>query len=471
MKILGTVFVVVFVCTSVSAFAQEEQESKEKILLNTKDNGYRGIWYFNQPSGDEYVYKYSGGLGTYCAKHIPFSWYAPEVDKTFFTYGGTTEDSNRHLVHMVSYYDHKTGQIPRPTILLDKETSDAHDNPVINIDDEGFIWIFSSSHGTGRPSYISKSVKPYEIDEFELIWTGNYSYPQPWFIPGKGFLFIHVWYGVGGRSIQMMKSADGENWTDRELLSYIGVGHYEISRSFGDKVGVAFNYHPKGQGLNYRTNLYYMESSDFGETWTSIDGTELEIPLKDVVNPGLVKDYENVEPRLNVYMKDINYDKDGNPVILYVTSLGYESGPDNMPRTWTTARWTGSEWDINGSIVSDNNYDTGSLYIENDDLWRIVGPTETGPQPYNPGGEVAMWESRDQGKTWEKVKQMTSGSDYNHTYVRRPVNAHPDFYAFWADGHGREPSNSRLYFCNEKGDVYKLPESMTEEFQFPVKMD
>jgi hypothetical protein len=30
-----------------------------------KADGYRGIWYMNQPSQDGYVYKYSGGLGTY----------------------------------------------------------------------------------------------------------------------------------------------------------------------------------------------------------------------------------------------------------------------------------------------------------------------------------------------------------------------------------------------------------------------
>ncbi|HNT33901.1 MAG TPA: BNR-4 repeat-containing protein [bacterium] len=468
LKLFG-VFLVVLVCSA--ALAQEGDTTDEPILINAKDDGYRGIWYYNQASNDEYVYKYSGGLGTYCANHIPFCWYVPEVSKTFFTYGGTTKDSNRKLIHMVSYYDHMTGTVPRPTILLDKKTSDAHDNPVINVDDKGYIWIFSSSHGTGRPSYISRSTKPYSIDQFELIWTGNYSYPQPWYMPGKGFLFIHIWYGVGGRSIQMMKSADGKNWTDRELLSYIGVGHYEISAPFKDKVGVAFNYHPTGLGLNYRTNLYYMESPDFGETWKSADGTVLETPLNEIVNPALVKDYEHHDPRLNVYTIDINYDKDGNPIILYITSLGYQSGPANMPRTWTTARWTGSEWDINGSIVSDNNYDFGSLHIESDNLWRIIGPTETGPQPYNPGGEIALWESTDKGKTWNKVRQMTTGSEYNHTYVRRPVNAHPGFYGFWADGHGRQPSDSRLYFCNDKGDVYRLPVSMTAEFEIPVKIN
>ncbi|MBO7680415.1 MAG: hypothetical protein J6S75_12180, partial [Thermoguttaceae bacterium] len=138
-------------------------------LLNTKDDGYRGIWYYNQKlENNEYVYKYSGGLGTYPANHYPFAVYAPEVNKTFFCYGGTDKEGNT-LLHEVGVFDHETKTVSRPTILLDKGTTDAHDNPVISLDQEGHIWIFSTSHGTKRPSWIYKSVRPYDIDEFELI--------------------------------------------------------------------------------------------------------------------------------------------------------------------------------------------------------------------------------------------------------------------------------------------------------------
>ena len=44
----------------------------EDVTLNRKAKGFKGIWYGCQPTGDEYVYKYSGGLGTYCAKHRPY---------------------------------------------------------------------------------------------------------------------------------------------------------------------------------------------------------------------------------------------------------------------------------------------------------------------------------------------------------------------------------------------------------------
>ena len=52
---------------------------RRTVPLNTKKaDGYQGIWFtLNQFSeeGD----KYSGGLGTYTAKHVPMAIYAPEV--------------------------------------------------------------------------------------------------------------------------------------------------------------------------------------------------------------------------------------------------------------------------------------------------------------------------------------------------------------------------------------------------------
>lgn len=113
----------------------------------------------------------------------------------------------------------------------------------------------------------------------------------------------------------------------------------------------------------------------------------------------------------------------------------------------------------------------GSLYLQTDRIWRIVAPTETGPQPYNPGGEIAMWRSIDQGATWKKIAQLTQDSPYNHTYAREPVDAHDDFYALWADGHGRQPSESSIYFCDRAGNVYRLPRVMTAEFMKPEKIN
>ncbi|MCE5252152.1 BNR repeat-containing protein [bacterium] len=472
----------VFMPASVFIPAPVREGAADDTPQQARDDGYRGIWYGNEPSGDEYKFKYSGGLGTYTAKHIPMAYYARAVNRTFFCWGGSAKDENT-LLPMVSYYDHATGMVPRPTILMKKGTDDAHDNPTIMLDDSGYVWVFVSAHGTVRSSYIFKSRKPYSVDSFELTSETNFSYPQPWYIPGKGFLFLHTRY-LGGRFLYWITSPDGIHWSEPHQLAAVAQGHYQISWTHGGTIGTAFNYHPatlasnwkdptvdnnpsaKLNGLNYRTNLYYLQSDDFGTTWKNAGGQIIAVPVTDKLNGALVHDYEH--EGLLVYMKDINFDADGNPVILYITSRGYQAGSANAPRTWTTARWDGKKWHINPVTVSDNNYDMGSLYIEEDGTWRIIGPTETGPQKYNPGGEIAVWVSKDRGESWKNVCSVTSHSIYNHTYVRRPVNAHPDFYAFWADGSGRELSPSRLYMCDRTGEhPLRFPEHMTGEFEKP----
>ena len=83
-----------------------------------------------------------------------------------------------------------------------------------------------------------------------------------------------------------------------------------------------------------------------------------------------------------------------------------------------------------------------------------------------------MWVSKDEGATWTKERSITHDSPYNHTYCRRPLNAHPDFYAFWADGHGRQPSESRLYFCDQTGTrVRRLPYVMEGDTAKPEEVD
>ncbi len=453
----------------------------DTITLNQKADGYRGIWYMNQPSNDEYVYKYSGGLGTYCAKHRPFAIHCREVNKTFFCYGGATQENSQKLLHMVSYFDHETKTVPRPTILLDKKTDDAHDNPVISVDGSGHIWIFSTSHGRSRPSFIHRSVKPYDIDEFELIPATrqdgdaskpirNFSYLQVWKSAEHGFQVFFTRYGYPAkRTICFMSSANGRAWSQWQRIAAIEEGHYQISGIGKSKIGTFFNFHPQGKGLNWRTNLYYVESTDGGVSWQSVNGQPLSLPLTTASNSALIRNYQS--EGLNVYLKDLRFDEHDRPVLLYITSKGYESGPKNNPRTWTTARWTGEKWVYSAVTTSDNNYDFGELWMIAPDDWRIIGPTETGPQPYNPGGEVAMWASHDQGGIWKQTRQMTSDSLMNHTYVRRALNAHPDFIAIWADGHGRQPSSSRLYFSDVSGTVYQLPESMRNETASPQPAD
>ena len=436
-------------------------ETGQVRTLRTCD-GYRGIWYDMQRFGD--LYKYSGGLGTYPQQIHPLAHYAPEVNRTFFVYGGTVKN-RRQILEMISYYDHDTGRVPRPRILMNKHTGDAHDNPSMTLDDAGHIWVFASAHARLRSAYVYRSVKPYDIDRFELVLHRNLSYCQTWFVPGSGFLLLHTLYRGRKRFLYWRTSGDGRRWGRLRSMAKVSNGHYQVSWQQGGKIATAFNAHP-ASGLDARTNLYYLETTDFGETWRTPAGRRMKLPVTTYDSPGLVHDYR--AEGLRVYLKNVRFDARGRPVLMFLTASTAHPGPTDVPRTWRTARWTGSRWDIRPITTSDNNYDYGSLSIEPDGTWRLIGPTEDGPQRWSTGGEIALWLSGNRGKTWRKVRQLTRNSPYNHTYVRRPVNAHPDFYAFWADGDALKPSESRLYFTNRAGThVCRLPTAMQSRFARP----
>lgn len=431
-------------------------------LLAPVGGGYRGIWY-ELPQHFEYGPKYSGGLGTYTAKHIPLAVYAAAVDKTFFVYGGAPRHGERYLLCMIGAYDHASDSFEAPRVVHDKAgVDDPHDDPSLSIDADGHLWVFVSGRARGRPGYKYRSVLPYDIRAFEQITEEEMTYPQPWYLPGKGFFLFYTKY-TGVRELYFESSTDGYNWTEDQKLAGIveegaeKAGHYQVSGAHDDKVCTFFSRHPNGN-VDLRTDLYYAQSTDMGQTWTSADGTLLSLPLTSVANPARVIDYTRLGK--NVYLKDLNFDAEGNPMCLYLTSDGAAPGPENGPRQWKITRWDGSQWLTHEVCTSDHNYDMGSLYVS-PGRWRVIAPTGAGPQPYYTGGEIELWESTDQGESWEKTAVLTQNSRRNHGYVRRPLHARDPFYAFWADGDAASLSPSYLYISDSTGErVRQLPDSV-----------
>ncbi len=434
-------------------------------------DGFRGIWFTLGQLSGEFGDKYAGGLA-FCFSHTltPMAVYAPEVDKTFFVYGGTTGPEKRYLLVMAAYYDHARHVVSRPTIVRDQRgVDDPHDNPSLVIGEDGHVSIFIAGRGRRRPGQIFRSTEPHSVREFEQIVEREMTYSQVWHVPGEGFLHLQTLY-TRGRELYWETSADGLDWTknpaeDLPKLAGFG-GHYQVSRvdEKRGRVGTAFNYHPRG--VDTRTNIYYLQTDDFGRTWQTIQGKTVATPLNDRDNPALAIDYE-AEGRL-AYITKLLFDDAGHPVVLTVTSAGHAPGPDNGPRIWEIARWTGEEWITREIVRSDHNYDMGSLYIDGRH-WSVIGPALPGPQPWHTGGEVGLWESRDDGHTWQFVKPVTRGSRFNHSYVRRPHNPVDPFFAIWADGDSSRFSKSHLYFTDSKGEtVYQLPYEMTGDEAEPV---
>ena len=463
----NTLLIVAFIIGMYSVNAQSIND-----LRNQKIDGYRGIWFeMNQkyPYGD----KYSGALGTYTAKHIPLAIYSPEANKTFFVYGGTTQKNERHLICMVGAYDHETGMVAKPVVAYDKQdVDDPHDNPTILIDNSGYLWIFVSGRGTKREGIKLKSNQPFSIASFEIIEKSEFTYPQIW-NTHKGFFHFFTKY-TGVRELYFESSLDEETWLPVQKLAGIASGkdnrsgHYQVSNEFGGGkiLGTFFNRHTNGD-VDTRSDLYYVQTHDHGKSWTTIDGKEITIPIDNIDNATRVVDYHS--QKKNVYMKDMGFDNLGNPICLYITSGGHEPGPDNAPYEWRVTFWSGTQWTTKIVCTSDHNYDMGSIFIA-DDVWKIVGPTEDGPQQYGVGGEIAIWASDNSGMDWKKEKVITNSSELNHSYVRRPLQSKAPFSFFWANGNSEKLSKSELFFGDFDGSVFRLPYAMTDEWEKPIKL-
>lgn len=436
-------------------------------LPQTNDNvdGYRGIWFTLGQFGP-YGDKYSGGLGTYTANHIPMAIHSPESGKTFFVYGGATGTGDRQLVVMASWYDHTQHRVPQPTVVhVSPGVDDPHDNPSLTIDSDGYLWIFVSGRSTRRAGIIYRSSAPYSTDHFERIREDEFTYPQPWWTD-NGLLHLFTRYS-NGRELYLERSPDGRTWEEPRKVAGIG-GHYQVSSWNDGVLGTFFNRHPNGN-VDRRTDLYYIQSRDGGQSWTTADGTTVDLPLAEEDHPARIRNL-SANGRLQ-YTLDLNWDRNGHPLLLYVTSGSHEAGPSSEPRFWELSRWTGSEWVHSVVARSDHNYDLGSLFVL-EDRWVVVGPTGTGPQAWGTGGELERWESRDQGATWEKKRQITVNSEFNHTYVRRPLHASDPFSLYWADGNPDEISPSRLYFGELSGERYwQLPYEMDGPYATPVEYE
>ena len=466
---LMTKLLLLLIFMSVNDFANAQNHMDNREVR--KVNGYRGIW-FALGQRSEYGDKYSGGLGTYTAKHAPLAIYAPKAHKTFFVYGGTTQEDQKHLLCMIGSFDHKTRLLTKPVVVYDKKgVDDPHDNPSIALDDSGFVWVFVSGRGKVRPGFKFRSKEPYSTNGFDQITEEELTYPQPRYISGKGFLHLFTKY-TGIRELYYETSPDGRIWSEDQKLAGIkrsedkNSGHYQVSGQYGEKVVTFFNWHPNGD-VDKRTNVYYLQTVDFGKTWTDVSGHEISLPVTDVNSSILLREYYSKGK--NVYVKDVAFDGKGNPVLLFLVSGGHEPGPKNGARGWSILHWTGENWETNSVTDTDHNYDMGSLFTDGK-RWQVILPSENSPQKWGAGGEVVIWGSTDEGKSWQKEKQITRNSPRNHNYIRKVVNGDDDFRYFWADGNPDKMSISKLYFGDSKGRVWAMPYDMSEENGKPVRV-
>jgi hypothetical protein len=269
-----------------------------------------------------------------------------------------------------------------------------------------------------------------------------------------------------GRELYFSTGKDGKNWSQAVKIAGFG-GHNQVTQSNGKTIVTAFNCF-QGGSPDRQTNLYLLKSENAGKTWTTIDNNLVNLPLDNIDNVALIKEYTS-EKKL-VYIKDISFDPKGDPVILILVSKDFRPGPTGDPREWIIVHRKENKWVFSKVCQSFNNYDLGSIYTEGKE-WRVIGPTEPGPSKYGLGGEIGLWVSSDEGNTWKKSVDITRNSEKNNSCARRPEMASKLFYSFWTDGDPDKFSECRLYFTDEScKKIWVLPYVMRKDFEKPERI-
>ncbi|PCK33179.1 hypothetical protein [Pseudoalteromonas piscicida] len=323
---------------------------------------YKGLWRAqgNPLYENNTLHKYAGPSATASNKHAPLA--VTQGNFTYFIVNGESEYYPRYIgqepdkqtstppiAYLVGKYDHVNDVLYPPTTIHVKGTTDQHDNAVINLDNEGYIYVFISGRNEKRGGLIYKSDNPYNTDSFSLVYSKKYplygldsdcdpdlvgnefgfylckdhhrgfTYPQAWWV-GDKFILIHTIYlpltyldqnasPSYMRAIYASTVTPSDNGVivsdPKKLIAIKGTytkGHYSISTEKNGTIGVAFNVHMKDQStfkgnplyaVDNRTNLYFMYSKD-GNDWFNIQGTKVVSNLLDsgVHNRGLTKPEE-----------------------------------------------------------------------------------------------------------------------------------------------------------------------------------
>ncbi len=386
---------------------------------------------------------YGGGHATYCSWTRPMAIYAPEVDKTFFVFG------NAENAPTISAYDHGRKTLePAVTVGATIDT-DAHRNPHLLVDAEGFLYVFYGSHCS--PTYLARSQRPFDLRAWESLGAvaENSSYPQPWQLrQGE----IAVFYRSGGThdaGESCIRTSDGgRTWSAPQLIATSPPknGLYAVtvaaSGVYPRKIHMAWSA-TRGDWWQ-RYHLFHAASDDGGLTWHRSDGRSYELPIAESEAEMV---FRSEVPDHGVWLQDAQLDAAGRLYVLFVDgqTLSYDC-------CWRVATLADGQWSIRPITGCDHMYDHGALVVLGENDLRAYLPS-VAVQPWEDGGQIVEWQSVDRGATWKSLRQVTRSGKYSHNHVKTVFQQrHDDFRVFWSYGDSNVPPETRevtLFRCGE----------------------
>ncbi|KAF7781823.1 hypothetical protein PRUB_b1162 [Pseudoalteromonas rubra] len=247
--------------------------------------------------GGQNVPKYSGPAATGSAKAAPMA--VQRGDWTYYIINGAHSDcalnapapnkGYERLVYAVGAYNHKSGMIKEPVIVHVKDTSDFHDTAVINVDSQGYVYVFISGRNSTRGGLVYRSSNTHDnffanLGSFKLVDAVNevgneldsshncpssgdkcynlgFTYPQAWWVDNK-FVLLNTRYiqtsddmkaafrQTARRQLYMTEYKVQPGGLEAPITKKLvalddkrSFGHYAVSTERNGVLAMAFNVH------------------------------------------------------------------------------------------------------------------------------------------------------------------------------------------------------------------------------------
>lgn len=288
---------------------------------------------------------------------------------------------------------------------------DDHNNAGIHVLPDGRIVAMYCRHNDYTATFFRISTNPEDITAWgaETAVSGGLpiTYTNLHYLSDSGKTYNHYRSGPGGAGtnpINARATSDWSSWdVERTWITQTGSRPYVKSVSNGvDRIDFFFtNCHPnEGAASLYHC---YMKLVAGVETFYKSDGTLIN--NTGSITPAmatLIYDGTTVE----AWTWEINYGADGNPRVLFVRY------PTTSDQRLCFSRWTGTSWTaaveiaVGGAYLyaAEANY-SGGLCFDSLDTNIVFLST-----PVSGVREIQEWTTTDNGATWSKRRDITTGT-------------------------------------------------------------
>ena len=311
--------------------------------------------------------------------------------------------------------------------------------PYIAIDTKGYIHLAGLNQKDRGNVWYYHTSEPYDVSTFD---EGRYIHPRNYssmMVDNNDDSLYYFGAGMHSGGMGFMSRTYDGVWSDGTLLGTGSMIYPGVAIRDGIMHLMFGGWNPSSAIYE---NIFYMQSSDSGRSWTRRDGTPIEIPFNcDRHDP---KSFETLDRATrsfreghfdsNTHDLQIFIDKQGKPHILYGYVPAYFPRTERLARMYNMhVRGDSDRW--KHSLISDDpDVDVNMSSIVEDKLGRFhcVCVYRTKDRKYF---DIGYCYSDDSGDIWSAIERITDDAD---------VTQRSYMYPQWCIG----PFQDDLYFIS-----------------------